>query len=91
MGTLNEVLPVIIYILLAILIIGLIVLVIKLIVVSENANKLIVNVEDKVNKFNSLFKAVDSTCQALSFASGKLSSFIVSTITKIIGKDDKNE
>lgn len=91
MEALKIALPVIIYVLLAILIISLIVLVIRLISVLDNANKLVKNVEEKVNKFNGVFNAVDSTCQALSFAGSKLSTFIVSAVTKLLRKDEENE
>lgn len=91
MEALKMALPVIIYVLLAILIICLIVLVIRLIAVLNSANKLVQNVEEKVNKFNGAFKAVDSTCQALSFAGTKLNAFIVNAVTKLLRKDEEDE
>lgn len=91
MDNLRLILPVIIYVLLAILIVCLIVLVIRLIKVVDNADRVVKNVEDKVNKFNGLFSAIDSTCQALSFAGTKLSSFIVNVVSNLIRKDDENE
>ncbi len=91
MEAMKIAMPVIIYVLLAILIIALIVLVIRLISVLDNANKLVKNLEDKVNKFNGAFKAIDQTCEALSFAGSKFSSFVTNTITKLIRKDDLDE
>ena len=91
MEAMKVAMPVIIYVLLAILIISLIVLVIRLIVVLDSANKLVKNLEDKVNKFNGAFKAIDSACEALSFAGSKFSALVTNTISKLIRKDEENE
>ena len=91
MEAMKLAMPVIIYVLLAILIIALIVLVIRLIVVLDGANKLVKNLEEKVNKFNGAFKAIESASEALSFAGSKFSSFVTNTISKLIRKDEEDE
>lgn len=92
MEALNQVLPVILYILLAILIVVVIVFVLKLITILDNANVVVKNVENKINKFNGAFEAVDKACDALSFASDKISGLITTAIKKIIDrKEDNNE
>ena len=91
MEAMKVAMPVIIYVLLAILIISLIVLVIRLIVVLDGANKLVKNLEEKVNKFNGVFKAVDSTCQAISFAGSKVSAFLTNAVSKLLRKDEEDE
>ena len=91
MEAMKEAMPVIIYVLLAILIISLIVLTIRLIVVTDNTNKLVKNLEEKINKFNGVFNAVDSTCQAISFAGSKFSTFLTGIVSKLIRKDEEDE
>jgi len=92
MEALNQILPVILYILLAILIVVVIIFVLKLITILDNANVVVKNVENKINKFNGAFEAVDKACDALSFASDKVSTFITNSVKKIIErKEDNNE
>ena len=91
MEAMKVAMPVIIYVLLAILIISLIVLVIRLITVLDNTNRVVKNLEEKINKFNGVFNAVDSTCQAISFAGSKFSAFLTNIVSKLIRKDEENE
>jgi len=91
MEILNQILPVILYILLAILIVVVIVFVLRLITILDNANTVVKNIEAKINKFNGAFEAVDKACDALSFASDKVSTFITNSVKKIIkGKEEKD-
>lgn len=93
MEILSELLPVIIYALLAILIVVVIVFMLRLITILDNANILVKNIEKKVNKFNGAFEAVDKACDALSFASDKFSTFVTKSIKKLVERkeEDNNE
>ncbi|MGE5456439.1 MAG: hypothetical protein ACM3O4_04990 [Ignavibacteriales bacterium] len=87
----NAVFPVIIYILLTILIIVLIILGIRLIKTLGKVDKVVDDVNRKVNKLDGLFNIVDATADTLSAFSDKIVNAIVSGITGLFGKRKKKE
>ncbi len=91
--TIVEMLPVIIYVLLIILLIILIILGIKLIGVINKTDKLIVDVQNKVNSFNGIFKIIDVVGEKLSFGVNTIVDSIINLINKIFRKrrDDDYE
>lgn len=84
--TFMEMLPMIIYILLIILLIILIILGIKLIFVVNKTDKLLTDVQTKVNSFNGVFKLIDMTGDKLSIIVTSFVDNIVSLINKLFKK-----
>lgn len=91
MECVNEVFPVILYFLLSILLVVLIVLCVKVINTLTKVNKVVDDVNFKVNKLNGVFNIIDSTTDALSLASDKIVDFIVNGISNLFSKKNKNK
>lgn len=81
-----EMLPVIIYLLLIVLLIILIILGIKLIIVINKADKLVSDVQEKVNSFNSVFRLVNIISDRLSIGVTTIVDSIISLINKLFKK-----
>lgn len=86
-----DILPVIIYILLIVLLIILIILGIKLIMVINKTDKLIVDVQNKVDSFNGVFKLIDLTSEKLSMGITVIAEWLISLINKIFRKRKEND
>ena len=84
--TFMEILPMIIYLLLIIFLIILIILGIKLIFVVDKTDKLLMDVQEKVNSFNGVFKLIDITSEKLSIGVSAIVENIISLIKKIFNK-----
>lgn len=91
MECVNEVFPVILYFLLSILLVVLIVLCIKVINTLTKVNKVVDDVNFKVNKLNGVFNIIDSTTDALSLASDKIVDFIANGISNLFSRKNKNK
>ena len=89
--TVMELLPMIIYILLIVLLIVLIILGIKVIFVVDKADKLIENVDEKINTFNPVFKLIDLTSMRLSSGVNVIVESIVNLIKKIFKRKEEDE
>lgn len=90
--TVNEVLPVILYILGSILLVCLIVLTIKLIIVVNKTEKVVDNISVKVKTLDSLFDVVSAVTGKFTFVTEKVVDGIALLIDKIFKrKGDKNE
>ena len=91
--TFMEILPMIVYILLIVLLIILIVLGIKLIFVVDKTDKLLVDVQNKVDSFNGVFKLIDMTGEKISIGVSTIVESIISLINKLFRrrKDDDYE
>ena len=76
--TLAEILPIIVYILLIIFLIILIIIGFRLFPVIDKFEKLMDNVDEKINSLNPVFKLIDVT-------SNGISSGIISIVEKIVG------
>lgn len=86
-----NILPVIIYILLIVLLIILIILGIKLIMVINKTDKLIVDVQNKVDSFNGVFKLIDLTSEKLSMGITIVAEWLINLINKVFKKRKEND
>lgn len=86
-----EMLPIFVNVLLIILLIILIILGIKLILVVDKTDKLLIDVQDKVNSFNGIFKLIDLTSAKLSIGITSLIEGIINLINKIFKRKKEDE
>lgn len=92
MEALDIILPVLLYIVGIILLIVLIILGIRIIQILNKCERVIDNIEVKVNSLNGVFNAIDKTAYGISMISDKVISSIVTMISKIFNKKkDKEE
>ncbi len=85
-------LPVLLYTFGIILLIVLIILGIRLIQILDRCDKVIDNVEEKVNSLNGIFSVINKTSYGLSMISDKVISGVVGMISRIFNKKkDKEE
>lgn len=85
-------LPVLLYTFGIILLIVLIILGIRLIQILDRCDKVIDNVEEKVNSLNGVFSVINKTSYGLSMISDKVISGVVGMISRIFNKKkDKEE
>ena len=84
--TFMEMLPMIIYILLIILLIILIVIGVKLIFVINKTEKILTDIQSKVDSFNGVFKLIDMTGEKLSIGVTAIIESIISLINKFFKK-----
>ena len=91
--TVNEVLPVILYILCSILLVALIVLTVKLIIPMDKIEKIVDNITVKVKSLDGVFEVASLVTGKVTFITDKIVDFVSMIIEKIFskGKDDKNE
>ena len=89
--TLSHVLPIFIYILLIGLIIIGIIIGIKIIITMNKVEKVIDNIEGKVNSLNGLFNIIEVTSGKLTYAYDKVISFITSIVEKVFIKRKERE
>ena len=91
--TVNEVLPVILYILGAILLVALIVLTVKLIITMDKIEKIVDNITVKVKSLDGVFEVASLVTGKVTFITDKIVDFVSMIIEKIFNKrkDDKNE
>ena len=81
MELLNDIFPIIIYFLVAVLLFVIILLVVRLISTVEKVNILLDDVEGKSQKLNGLFDAIESVGKTIEGANSKLTGLI----TKVVG------
>ena len=81
--TANEVLPVILYILGAILLVALIVLTVKLTITVHKIDKVVDNITEKVTALDGLFSVVNAVSNKFTFITDKVVNIIYSLIEKI--------
>lgn len=91
--TVNEVLPVVLYILGAILLVALIVLTVKLIITMDKIEKIVDNITVKVKSLDGVFEVASLVTGKVTFITDKIVDFVSMIIEKIFNKrkDDKNE
>ena len=87
--TLNEVLPIILYILGSILLGILIVLGIKLINVMNKMEKVVDDINTKVSSLNGVFSIIDATTDKLALLSNLIFDGIILIIRKLFAKKNK--
>ena len=94
MELLNDIFPIIIYFLVAVLLFVIIILITKLISTVEKVNVLLDDVEDKSQKLNGLFDAIEKVGDTIKSANSKVSGLVaklVSTVFKQKKKRSKKE
>ena len=89
--TFMEILPMIIYILLIIFLIILIILGIKIIFVVDKTDKLIEDVNNKVNTFNPVFKLIDLTSSRLTNGVTSVVEAIISLINRLFKRKEEEK
>lgn len=88
---LNELFPVIIYILGSILLVALIVLTIKVINTIKKVDKVVEDIDSKSKKLNGVFDMVDNAADTLSILSDKMVGIVVNGITGLFSRKSKRE
>ena len=91
MDILNEILPIVIYILLIALIILLIILAAKSIKTLKKVDVIVDNVDKKVKSLDGVFEVIDFTSNKLSSGFEKVVGFISSSVEKVFKKNKKSE
>lgn len=91
MACINEVFPVILYLLGSILLIVLIILGIRLIKTLNRVDTLIDDVNYKSSKLNGLFDIVDYTADALASVSDMAVGFVTSSVKRVLNRKKKEE
>jgi len=86
-----EVLPIILYVLGAVLLVALIVLTIKLIYSVERINVLLDGVERKMKTIDKIFGAVDNVADSVAALSDRIVDGIASIISKVFGRKKKRK
>jgi len=90
--TANEVLPVVLYILGAILLTALIVLTIKLIIVTNKMEKVVDNITDKVRTLDGLFAVISNISNKVTMLTDKCVDNVALIVDKLFKrKDNRNE
>lgn len=89
--TFMEMLPMIIYLLLIVLLIILIVLGVKLIFVVDKTDKLLADIQTKVDSFNGVFKLIDMTSEKISIGVSTVVESIISFVNKLFRKRKDND
>ena len=87
----NEVLPMILYILGSILLVVLIILGIKLIIAIDKVQLTVDNINTKVNSLNGFFSVIDFTTDKLTMIGEKIIEFIQKLFVKEKEESDKDE
>ena len=91
--TVNDILPIVLYILGTILLITLIVLTVKLIITMNKIDKIVDNITVKVKSLDGVFEVASLVSNKVTFVTDKVVDIISMIIDKIFNKrkDDKNE
>lgn len=92
MDVLNDILPIVLYFLGAVLLIVIIILIVKLISTVDKVNILLDDVEGKSQKLNGLFDAIEKLGDTLSTANNKVTGFVAGVVNKLVkGKKKKKK
>lgn len=89
MDVLLEVLPIILYILGAVLIVMLIIFVSNLIDTVKKANILLDDIENKVQSLNGMFSAIDSVSGTISSVNSKIVNAVTNIVQSVFKKKKK--
>ena len=91
MACMNEIFPIILYVLGSILLIALIVLTVKVIKTVKKVNEVVDDLNNKSRKLNGVFDIVDNVTDALSIMSDKVVNFLVNGIVNLFTRKKKEE
>ncbi|MBR4672643.1 MAG: hypothetical protein IKO78_05555 [Bacilli bacterium] len=91
MELLNDIFPIIIYFLVAVLLFVIIILITKLISTVEKVNILLDDVEGKSQKLNGLFDAIEKVGDTIKSANSKVSGLVAKLVTTVFKQKRKNK
>lgn len=91
MDTLNEIFPIILYFLGAVLLVVVIILITKLISTVDKVNILLDDIEDKSQSLNGLFDAISRIGDTLSAANNRVTGFIAGIASKLFKQKRKRK
>ena len=91
MDVLNEIFPIILYFLGAVLLIVVIVLITRLISTVDKVNILLDDVEDKSQSLNGLFDAIGKVGDTVNAANNRLTGFIAGVASKLFKEKKKKK
>ena len=91
MAILNAILRVLLYKFGIILLIVFIILGIRMIQVLDKVDRIVDNVEEKVNSVNGFFEMLDKTSYGISMLGDKIINLVSGAISKIFNKNKKDE
>ena len=91
MDVLNEIFPIILYFLGAVLLIVVIVLITRLISTVDKVNILLDDVEDKSQSLNGLFDAIGKVGDTVNAANNRLTGFIAGVASKMFKEKKKKK
>lgn len=91
MDILNEIFPIILYFLGAVLLIVVIILVTRLISTVDKVNILLDDIEDKSQSLNGLFDAINKVGDTLSAANNRVTGFVAGIASKMFKERKKKK
>ena len=91
MDILNEIFPIILYFLGAVLLIVVIILVTRLISTVDKVNILLDDIEDKSQSLNGLFEAINKVGDTLSAANNRVTGFVAGIASKMFKERKKKK
>ena len=80
----NDVLPIVLYVLGSILLVILIILGVKLITLVDKMNKTIDDINTKIDSFNGLFQVIDLASNKFAVISDKVTEGVASLVKKVV-------
>ncbi len=91
MDLLNDIFPIILYFLGAVLLIVIIILATKLVTTVDKVNILLDDIEGKSQSLNGLFDAIENVGNTLSSANNKVTGFFAGLVKKVMKKKKKKK
>ena len=91
MMELNTFLPILLYILGITLMIVLIILGIKIIQMMDKMERIMDNIEDKINSLNGVFAVINKTTDSIDLISSKVVGVVTNTIGRLFRRKKKEE
>ena len=91
MDILNEIFPIILYFLGAVLLVVVIILITKLITTVDKVNILLDDVEEKSQSLNGLFDAIGKVGDTLSAANNRITGFVAGVASKLFKEKRKRK
>ena len=88
---LNTFLPILLYILGIILMVRLIILGIKAIQMMDKMDRIMDNIEDKVNSLNGMFAVINKTTDSIDLISSKVVGVVTNTIGRLFRRKKKED
>ena len=87
----DDIFPIILYVLGSILLVALIVLIVKLIKTVNKVNEVVEEIDEKQKKLDGIFNVIDSATDTLSILGDKVVGTIASTLISILKRRKKKD